>query len=226
MRTKGVVQKLHCSYFPIASRRIQVTMSALLDALNNSSMNISRHNNQVEKHIRNDSRFRFPILCEHLSSVSFTSSWDERECLVTLHYAPPGLPVPSSKNWIEEAKEVRLKCGATILSGRSRRVHLSVPEKTAPINGVAKSDSAVLFRDEIHLSILNQQDLLYNHSRPIYYEKPESAFQHPNPRVMYQALNWLCSQMKMLDLFPRTDSVETLVHLQRNLIPSNSKIIH
>ena len=206
MRTKGVVQKLNCSYFPIASRRIQITMSALLDALNTSSMNISHHNNQVESHIQNNSRFRFPILCEHLTSVSFTSSWNERECLVTLHYAPPGLPAPSitsaeaaerRKIWMEEANEVRLKCGATILSGRSRRVHLSVPE-IEPIDGFAKGDCAVSFRDEINVSILNQQDLLNYHSLPIYYEKPESAFQHPNPRVMYQALNWLCSQMKQI----------------------------
>jgi tRNA/tmRNA/rRNA uracil-C5-methylase (TrmA/RlmC/RlmD family) len=221
MRSRGSIKKLNCSFFPIASRRIQTTMTMLLDALNSTR---NGNDSSTEKSCLSEGyecnasdTYRFPILREHLASVSFTSSWDERECLVTLHYSHPGLPSTSGhtsfnetrlEQWIVQAEEVRLKCNATNLSGRSRRVHLSVPKKNVTNNfAELESESYIYFHDEITLD-LSEQQMMTKLQQPLHikvsYLKPEAAFQHPNPRVMYQALKWLCLQMYEIRQFKRS----------------------
>lgn len=221
MRSRGSIKKLNCSFFPIASRRIQTTMTTLLDALNSTRNGIDSSTEQSclsEVYECNAyDAYRFPILREHLASVSFTSSWDERECLVTLHYSPPGLPSTTScsslnemrlEQWISEAGEVRLKCNATNLSGRSRRVHLSVPKKIETNNfAELESESYIYFHDKITLD-LSEHQIMTKLQQPLHikvsYLKPEAAFQHPNSHIMYQALKWLCLQMCKIRQFKQS----------------------
>ena len=203
MRTQRAVVPLQCSYFPIATKRIQRAMSALLGVLNSSPPIDENWDSRYATIATDATVFRYPLLRVHLTSISFTSSWDEKECLVTLHYSPPGLLSLSSiadkssnvQQWIMQAEEARLQCNATHLSGRSRGIHLSVPRMSSDkINGCEEKDSAVFLHDEITLSSVDQHQLNIP-SSIVTYHKPEGTFQHPNPNVMYQALHWLFSCM-------------------------------
>jgi tRNA/tmRNA/rRNA uracil-C5-methylase (TrmA/RlmC/RlmD family) len=215
MRSRGTVKKLNCSYFPIACRRIQATMTTLLEALNSKlythEKTASEHECLSEGSNRNsDDIYCYWILRKNLSSVSFNASWDEKQCLLTLHYSPPGLISCTNgiqlKQWLAQAEDMRLKCHATNLSGRSRHIHLSVPytEVTDPIYYI---------QDEITLDLSEHQStakLELPLQITVCYLKPETAFQHPNPQVMHQALKWICLQIFQIRQYKQGSPISLL----------------
>jgi len=115
----------------------------------------------------------------NLTSSTFVSSWDERQCIVTLHYSAPFQCV---HKWKEQAEVLIDKCSLMDTDesnvrfiGRSKGVKIVVTGK-----GEEQTDCDIKVSDEIWVR-----------GERIKYIKPEGAFQHPNPRVMYHALEWI-----------------------------------
>lgn len=149
--------------FPIATPRIQVAMKGLLQALN------STHDSDA-----------------HLTSVSFVSSWNETDCVITLHYDAPF----DEEAWKVQAEEMCRQLNLLCIIGRSkgRVVSVGSDKRTlsdtvwlSPTNG---GYSASL--DEQHDAVC------------VLYEKPVTAFFHPNGRVMLQALEWLMTRLQSI----------------------------
>ena len=129
MRHQGSPLALGDDVFPIATKRIQAAMSGLLETLNTPCKDQSAS-----------------VLCTHLTSVSFASSWNDQcpsndtngsdtmttgiddndngermqsscDCFVTLHY---NQPIDKVDMWKEHAGRVVDNLWLTKLSGRSK----------------------------------------------------------------------------------------------------------
>ena len=155
MRQGGQVVLLQSDYFPIAVPVIQKAMVQFLKSLRES-----------------------PSISKHLTSVTFKSTWDQTQLVITLHYKPPGLPI-DSEEWIRQASTVQQQTRATFIIGQSKGRRICVP-----------ADEDPMLRDEMQISLMIQKQF---QSIKIHYIKPCDAFQHPNPNVMCQALDWLLS---------------------------------
>lgn len=219
MRSRGTVVKLNCSYFPIACRRIQMTMTTLLEVLNSKLYDLDSSTSEHEClsagcNLNPDAIYCYSLIRENLSSVSFNASWDEKQCVLTLHYSPPGLTSGTTDNgswleqWLAQAEEVRSRCNATIVSGRSRHIHLFVPYKEVT--------DPIYIQDEITLDLSEKQSMA-KFELPLQitvgYLKPETAFQHPNPYVMHQALKWICFQIFQIRQYDKQGSPISLLEL-------------
>jgi len=179
MRTEGKAIPIGRSYFPIATRRIQTAMKNLMeDILDHSS--------------------EYPHIVTGLTSVTFSSSWHDipdADCIVTLMY---GQPVLEESMWKIEAMKVCLHMKLRQLYGRAKKSLF-----------VAISD------DERRLSTL--RDTLYIHRQgeslhwevnltspedtaaiQIHYEKPNTAFFHPNSFAMKDALAWILNRLSYI----------------------------
>ncbi|GMI22093.1 hypothetical protein TeGR_g7590 [Tetraparma gracilis] len=140
---------LQSKVFSIANPRIQVSMELTIDFLNSLPPS-------------------HPFL-EHLTSCKFVTSWDEKECFLTLSY---GDAVSDSAVWEERGAELAGLAGLTAVTARFKKTKLVVGSP-----------------DTVH-------DTIVVEGVPIVYEKPEDAFQHPNPCTMHKALVWMFEQMR------------------------------
>lgn len=166
MREKGRPVLLGSSTFPIANLGIQAVMTNLLQQLNDKQS----HNHALRR---------------HLTSVSFSSSWDEKEIIVTLHYNSP----VEENEWLTQASLLRTKLQILKLSGRSKGRLLSVPPEAVYLRDT-------IWIDPIHRNVtVGQRDPAKPTAIQVDYWKQETAFFHPNSRTMTQALTWIMSRL-------------------------------
>ena len=167
MREKGRAFSLGSSRFPIANLGIQNAMESLL----------------VELNVNSDSR---SAVGDHLTSVSFASSWNESDVIVTAYYDSP----IEEQEWVTEAKGIRNKLNLLKFSGRSKGRLVSVPIET------------VYLRDTLWLDLQTDTVACGRSNTPsdlnVDYEKPETAFFHPNPHAMTKALSWMLTRIRTM----------------------------
>jgi len=168
MRSQQHPVLLGSEVFVIATRRIQTAMKGLVRALNDDD---ASSNDAIKN---------------HLTSVSFVSSWNEIDCVITLHYDAPFDEEP----WKLQAEEMRRQLDLLCIVGRSKGAVVSVGSDKQTL-----SDTVWLSRTSDGFSAsLHEQD----NAVPVLYEKPVTAFFHPNGRVMLQALEWLMTRLQSI----------------------------
>jgi len=210
IRENGTICHLPDGIFPPANRRIREAMKCLIKLLNKRS-------NVVGEDTR--ASHSFHRLRENLSSVTFDTSWDEVECLVTLHYGPPGLSQSCCKEWTQEAQIVCDECQFVRVTGRSKGIKMFVTRfNYTPL--VAGSDDAILEEGVIHdalwltlqkssvdaksiyrvksVSLVQPEQYADILNVQILYQKPAAAFQHPNAGVMLTSLHWLLNTLSKI----------------------------
>eukprot|EP00522_Entomoneis_paludosa_P007138 CAMPEP_0172448982 /NCGR_PEP_ID=MMETSP1065-20121228/7837_1 /TAXON_ID=265537 /ORGANISM="Amphiprora paludosa, Strain CCMP125" /LENGTH=508 /DNA_ID=CAMNT_0013200581 /DNA_START=145 /DNA_END=1671 /DNA_ORIENTATION=- len=153
----------------------------------------------------------YHYLTEHLTSVSFWSSWDSTKSrLVTFHYNAP-LPEAMHSQWIEQANQLRQACGATLISGRAKKVLLRSSNDILSPNSInledkiGTQDSLLLMKEEesnsswkVALKSNVGGDHTQRDNQPClvaHFFKPEGAFCHPNAFVMLSALSWILNRI-------------------------------
>ena len=167
--------RLETDKFPIATFRIQNAMEGLmLSILNNAES--------------------YATIKQHLTSATFSSSWHdtpEADCIVTLHYEQP-----ISESWKEEAKSACDVLKLRQLNGRSKkRVFCALEDcqqtirDTLYINGGSAANGGW----EVSLAQSDKRSKL-----EVYYEKPETAFYHPNALAMKKALKWMLDRLVVI----------------------------
>ena len=192
--------------FPVANRRIQSSMQQLLQLLNSSE---------------------FPALSRYLTSLTFTSSWDDdRDCVLTLHYHED-IPVsrqdgalvpdrdPTTDLWIAEAQRVCAALRLRQLTRRARGTVVRAMDDDSLQREAILADSLVLERrgrlwtvqvsrcavpgsDSKEEGLTSALTDTTIQRRRVEYIKPEGAFLHPNPRVMCQALSWILTRLQWI----------------------------
>ena len=189
MRTNKKAVSIDCSYFPIATLRIQEAMDGLLRLFNGYG----------EVELSN-------LLSARPASISFASSWaDDKDLTVTINYTDqlPGLSTDEESKWMSEADEIRRQCKLTSLTGRSRKRKLVSHDK----NG--NDDGNIVIRDSItaccNATSGEVVDVIIGDRQPphegdvcIKFEKPEDAFAHPNGNAMKMALKWILNRMALI----------------------------
>lgn len=189
----------------IANRRIQRAMAGLLTMLNDE-----------DEEGRDES---LNCLRTNLTSATFSTSWDECDCVLSMNYCPT---VVEPAKWKRQARWVQQQLDLLQVSGRSKNVHLRANEAAEP---VCLSDTLVLrkratdlhstewsWNVEIHPTGNNNGDDVSTPRAPedqsgrdcsaseiVRYEKPESAFYHPNPYVMCRALSWILHRIDVCE---------------------------
>src|SRR5210317_1014629 len=118
VRENGSICHLPGGIFLPANFRIRKAMKCLMKLLNKR--------NDI-KEIGDDAKstHTFQQIRENLTSVTFDTSWDEVECLATLHYGPPGLPQAYCETWKDEAQRVCDECQFAQMTGRSKGIKIS-----------------------------------------------------------------------------------------------------
>jgi hypothetical protein len=192
MRRKGQVVPLEASYFAIAVPRIQAAMTAMLQILNSTITNKQQRVVETEtctcnvegggdcdcSHTQDTSsnKYKYPLLRQHLSSVSFKCTWDETELVVTLNYEPPGLPLPRRRRaenedniegntdnyaeWIQQASVLQTAMAATYLAGKSKHNHIWLPQPRCELEGKEETPPIkIMLHDEMQLSLLHTTKL-------------------------------------------------------------------
>lgn len=170
MRSQQRPILLESEVFSIANTRIQTAMKGLFCALNST---------QGSSHV-------VDAITMHLTSVSFVSSWNEVDCIITLHYEA----CFDEEMWKTQAQELCSKLNLLCVIGRSKGIVVSVGSDKKTL-----SDTVWLSRNSDGFSAS-----LDNHEKafPVMYEKPVTAFFHPNGLVMLQALVWLLSRLQII----------------------------
>lgn len=188
--------------FPPANYRIAMAMQGLLEALNNN-------------------KALFASVRQGLASATFSSSWcgtlttecttdiaQKADCLLTLIYDQS---IENSNNsWEDEARLLCQKLQLVQITGRSKkRVLCAWPSDLAA--GTKKR--VVLLRDTVCLIPPNNVGSSSTDWKvqlrspppekaiieiPVYYEKPEGAFYHPNARAMSCALEWMLERISFI----------------------------
>jgi hypothetical protein len=198
--------------FPIATRRIQQAMKDLVEYVLNAPSKLPS-----TSHLGGDPRETVPPvlfleLKRHLTSVTFAAAWHdipESDCIVTLHYDQP-LKVDT---WQEEAAAACQMLCLRQLNGRSKKCLVSAK----PADG---EESHQTLRDTLWMHqpppVHNDEDTQWNvtlappfsnpatqgwHNRlaiPVHYEKPNTAFYHPNAGAMTKALEWMLGRLSWI----------------------------
>ena len=181
MRTQGKAIPIGAPYFPIANRRIQATMKILLeDILLNAS--------------------DYPNIVRGLTSVTFSSAWHdtpESDCIVTLMYGEP-------------IDETRWKLQATMVCQWMKLRQLYGSAKKTLIPAFPDVDCRSTLRDSIYIHhkslswvVSLQEPLDYsttsNTTIKVQYEKPNTAFFHPNAFAMTDALHWILDRLSYIN---------------------------
>jgi len=109
MRQGGQVVLLESDNFPVAVPVIQKAMVQFLKSLRES-----------------------PSISKHLTSMTFKSTWDQKQLVITLNYEPPGLLI-DSEEWIRQASSVQQQTHATFIIGQSKGRRICVPTDENPI---------------------------------------------------------------------------------------------
>ena len=184
--------------FPIATKRIQTAMAEFMEHLNiNSDGDVVGQSG-------------------HLTSCTFSSAWrdiPDADCVLTLHYDQP----LDAASWIRQSNSLCQKLRLRQLNGRSKGTLLSVQggEIANDINERDTGTEAII-RDSIYLF---RTSACENHSAatkdewkvgldtslpsdttstvviPVHYDKPETAFYHPNANAMTKALSWMLNRL-------------------------------
>jgi tRNA/tmRNA/rRNA uracil-C5-methylase (TrmA/RlmC/RlmD family) len=179
MRHKKEPVILGSDSFPIATNRIQRAMNDLIKLVLNCS---SKHD--------------FPEMKRNLTSATFASSWcdvPESDCVVTLYYEQP----LDAELWQREATQACDLLKLRQLNGRSKKLLVS-----------GADDSIQSIRDTVWIYRSSEESSSWDVSLtkpssvaaaiPIYYQKPETAFYHPNARAMTKALQWMLNRLNTI----------------------------
>ena len=160
-------QPVVISSFPMANERIQEDMKGLLEELRNE-----------------------PNLCEHLSSVAFSTTWNHQlACLCTLNYEAP---IEDESLWQKHAIEACRRMGFQQLTARSRKRVLRA------LNDASTTlvDTVWISKNETGWSVsLSPQRFA---TAEVHYAKPEGAFFHPNATAMRDSLEWMLNRLSTL----------------------------
>jgi 23S rRNA (uracil1939-C5)-methyltransferase len=176
MRHKKEPVILGSDSFPIATHLIQRAMNDLI------------------KLVLNCRSKSFTEMKRNLTSVTFASSWcdvPESDCIVTLYYEQP----LDAASWQREATEACDLLKLRQLNGRSKKLLLSGAD--ASIQSIR--DTVWIHRSseesswDVSLTKPSIADAI-----PIYYQKPETAFYHPNARAMTKALQWMLNRLNII----------------------------
>eukprot|EP00546_Thalassionema_frauenfeldii_P003199 CAMPEP_0178937912 /NCGR_PEP_ID=MMETSP0786-20121207/26034_1 /TAXON_ID=186022 /ORGANISM="Thalassionema frauenfeldii, Strain CCMP 1798" /LENGTH=197 /DNA_ID=CAMNT_0020616563 /DNA_START=48 /DNA_END=638 /DNA_ORIENTATION=- len=189
MRSEQTPIPLNGEYFPIATHRIQEVMKVMIQNLNATST--------VDQ-----KEFRFNLLRKDLSSVSFVSSWGETmDCITTLNY----FYVTDNDKTILllEAQLFCTECNITSLILRSKK-RMEVVGRAPPcINDILYLDLSCSIEWKIKLKIKSgtgEEERDNTQLVPVYYRKPQDAFQHPNGNTMIQALQWMFNKLQAMKI--------------------------
>mmetsp|Transcript_8450 Transcript_8450/g.17810 ORF Transcript_8450/g.17810 Transcript_8450/m.17810 type:complete len:543 (+) Transcript_8450:44-1672(+) len=139
VRENGKITPLSQGIFPPANIQIRRAMFGVLKCINEVDETVNKTNKL---------QYKYRCLRENLTSITFISSWGdgvveeslgvtdqaklihESDCLVTLHYCPPGLPsdddIEMRRVWKREATLVCQEAKITSLTGRSRAIKITV----------------------------------------------------------------------------------------------------
>uniref|UniRef100_A0A7R9WTL7 Uncharacterized protein n=1 Tax=Craspedostauros australis TaxID=1486917 RepID=A0A7R9WTL7_9STRA len=183
MRHNREPVKLNSDVFPIGTRRIQRAMRGFL------------------QHVAS-----YDAMKQHLRGVKFSSSWydgDDADCIMTLIYDNR----VDAARWIEEACQARQMLGLRQINGRSKGVLLT----TAAEN----EGSEAIIRDRVRIVRANDDvggweatvespfvTTPAQSPQDIWYEKPETAFYHPNGNAMKKALGWMLNRLEHIASIP------------------------
>jgi hypothetical protein len=198
--------------FPIATRRIQQAMKDLLEYVLNAPSKLPS-----TSHLGGDPRetmppYVFQELKRHLTSVTFAAAWHdipESDCIITLHYNQP-LKVDI---WQEEAAVAcRMLC-LRQLNGRSKKCLVSAKPPDGEESHQTLRDTLWMHQSPLVNNGENTQwkvTLAYPFSNPatqgwddrlsipVHYEKPNTAFYHPNAGAMTKALEWMLGRLSWI----------------------------
>ena len=206
IRQNGNICQLPHGIFPPANSRIREAMSSLMDMLNQTNVEVVENNTKTT--------YKFPQMRENLTSLTFDTSWNEAECLVTMHYGPPGIKRSCFDRWKGEAKIICEECRFLRVTGRSKGVKLF--QTTSNCVAVGTDESLAeegIIQDTLWLSLRKRSDCQESIHRihsvslkepekstdtlnvRIQYQKPATAFQHPNAGVMLTSLHWIINTL-------------------------------
>jgi 23S rRNA (uracil1939-C5)-methyltransferase len=193
--------------FPVANDRIQTSMKDFIEYLN------QHYTQQKNPTPNNNHQHDFT---NGLTSVTFVTSWNPSLCCwVTLHYE-----VPLSEHWRLWAQQMGTTLHWQQVTGRSKgQIQRAFPIIVNDGNDDDNDDHHMMLPDCIFLQRqgqgwnvdLDKDNLVLNevvgqddHDESssigpiisVQYVKPESAFAHPNPRVMCEALAWILNRIE------------------------------
>lgn len=197
MRSKRMPKPLNGDHFPIATPRIQEVMKLVAKNLNaRRTIEGNLNDDSSENENLDQSGFQFNQLRTDLSSVSFVSSWNEdMDCITTFNYCQPIHVDEETKiKLISEAHVFCSKCNITTLILRSKKMKEVAGRFPPHINDVLHLD---LGHDRIRVDLGRGEENCTS-IVPVYYHKPEDAFQHPNGNTMLQALEWILNKLKTI----------------------------
>jgi 16S rRNA G966 N2-methylase RsmD len=197
MRKGGEPVAIGSPIFPVANRRIQVAMKDLME----KALNAGDESTTAST---------FPNFANSsLSSLTFAASWndfdgqhDDQDCILTLNY---NSALEDENAWVEEAKQVCSLLNLVNIHGRSKNRLLSAVSDTSQTSlGGYLRDTVYLVAPTVEdgqwqASLQQQQQSFASENViPVFYQKPEGAFFHPNARVMCQALQWMLSRVSTI----------------------------
>mmetsp|Transcript_21492 Transcript_21492/g.31656 ORF Transcript_21492/g.31656 Transcript_21492/m.31656 type:complete len:458 (-) Transcript_21492:25-1398(-) len=184
MRSKQVAVPLGADFFPIATPRIQDVMRKVMNQIN----------------LTDEGMFN-QTLKGSLASASFASSWNaQKDCIVTLNFNNPihNRETSEISELIEWGESLCQECQITTLILRSKKMVLNVGRSPPFIDDtihirIRHDDGSIeiCIESPEETSNSSKQSLI-----PIFYRKPEDAFQHPNSKTMAQALSWVLNTLK------------------------------
>lgn len=211
IRENGTICHLPDGIFPPANLKIREAMKSLINLLNKRSDVVDKDTHKMHT---------FNRLRENLTSVTFDTSWNEAECLVTLHYGPPGISQSCCKEWKQEAQIVCDECQFVRVTGRSKGIKIFVTGSTYTAL-IAAADDSMLEEGIIHdtiwltlqkspidddkrlhrvksVSLVQSEQSTVALNVQIQYQKPATAFQHPNAGVMITSLHWILNTLSKI----------------------------
>lgn len=192
MRHKGTPIHLGTDEFPIATRRIQAAMKQLMEQVLNTA-----RNDAIEE--------SFYDIQQDLTSCTFSSAWNDVEssdCIITLYYDQP---LEERKlTWERKAGEACKLLGLRQLYGRSKGSLLSAINDSRDVSTIR--DTVLLTRTvdegwDVVVSNMAESGGSRDENLglvKVHYEKPETAFYHPNAHAMTKALRWMLERISTI----------------------------
>jgi tRNA/tmRNA/rRNA uracil-C5-methylase (TrmA/RlmC/RlmD family) len=169
--------RLETDLFPTATIRIQHTMRGLME------------------NILNTSGESYAAMKRHLTSATFSSAWQdnrEADCIVTLHYEQP-IEEESCK---VEAKSGCDRLNLRQLNGRSKkRVFYALEDCEQSIRDTLYIRDRSIADGGWDVSLAQSGE---DSELEVHYEKPETAFYHPNAYAMKKALKWMLDRLAVI----------------------------
>jgi tRNA/tmRNA/rRNA uracil-C5-methylase (TrmA/RlmC/RlmD family) len=177
MRHQRHPVRLESAEFPIATIRIQDAMRGLMENILNT-----------------DAEF-YTAMKRHLTSATFSSAWQdsrEADCIVTLYYEQP----IEEEIWKEEAKSGCDKLKLRQLNGRSKkRLICALEDCEQTIRDTLYIRDRFIADGGWDVSLAQSGE---DSELEVHYEKPETAFYHPNAYAMKKALKWMLDRLAVI----------------------------